>query len=156
MTQYPPDYNRPAARKKAPISLDAWPRPLRWAYWVFVLAAIVMTVSGLVGWFDHPEPATGAWAEYFQNNRHFVAGANLVAAVIISVLAPQLSRAMKHARTGLAAVVFISCFFNIAAIAVGVGGLMLVVIVVLLLTATVLMYRPQANEFIRERNRERL
>ena len=81
---------------------------------------------------------------------------NLAAAIIIALVAPQLARAMKHARTILAAVVGLSCFFNIAAIAIGAGGLLLVAIPFLLLGATVLMYRPDANEFIRENNRPTL
>ena len=156
MTNYPKDYNREARRKPEPVDLTVWPKDLRWAYWVFVAAAVVMAASGLVGFFGQNQEATGEFAEFLKANRHFVSAVNLGGAVIIALIAPQLSRAMKHGRSILAAVVGLGSFCNVAAIAIGAGGLLLVLIVALLVTATYLMYRPAPNEFVRERNRPRL
>ena len=153
---FPHDYNRAARGQKKPVDLEVWPNSLKYAYWVFVVAAVYLALTGLAGFFGPGDSSKTAFSQFRAENRHFVSWTNLAAAIIIALVAPQLARAMKHARTILAAVVGLSCFFNIAAIAIGAGGLLLVAIPFLLLGATVLMYRPDANEFIRENNRPTL
>ena len=37
----PRDYNRAARNTSAKENLDAWPRQLRWAYWVLVVSAVI-------------------------------------------------------------------------------------------------------------------
>lgn len=156
MTNYPKDYNRTPAKDRGPVDLTVWPKELRWAYWAFVVAAVIMVVSGLAGFFYQADNLPADVAGFLNSNRLFLSWSNIIGAVIIAVFAPQLSRPMKHARSVLAAVVGLSCFFNIAAIAIGVGGLSLIGIVVALLAGTYLMYRPVPNEYVRENTRYRL
>ena len=52
----PRDYNRAARNTLAKEGLDVWPRPLRWAYWVLVVSAVIMLVSGMVGIFGSGGP----------------------------------------------------------------------------------------------------
>lgn len=152
---FPQDYNRRPKKEREPLDLTVWPKDLTWAYWVFVAAAVVMVVSALAGFFAQ-DSSTGALSDFLRSNRMFVAWANLIGALIIAFVAPQLARPMKHARSILAAVTGLSAFFNIAAVAIGAGGLFLIVIVILLVAGTYLMYRPDPNEFVRERTRPTL
>ncbi len=152
-SQFPPDYNRPDPARQVPRDLSVWPRELRWSYWVFVAAAVVMVVSALAAFFGPGDTATGELADYLHANRQFMAWTNLAGALVIVLVAPQLARPMKHARTILAAVAGIVSFLNILAIAVRVGGLLLILIVLLLVAGLVLMYRPGPNAFVKEHTR---
>lgn len=149
---FPHDYNRRPAGRREPLDVSVWPKDLRWAYWVFVAAAIVMVVSALAGFFA-TDSSSGEAAEFLRSNRTFVAWSNLIGAIVIAFIAPQLARPMKHARSVLAAVTGLSAFCNIAAVAIGAGGLFLIAIVIFLVAGTYLMYRPDPNVFVRERTR---
>ena len=65
------DYNRAARNSSAKENLDAWPRQLRWAYWVLVVSAVIMLVSGMVGIFGsggpQVEPQNAQVAEYLHS-----------------------------------------------------------------------------------------
>ena len=95
----PRDYNRAARNTSASQNLDAWPRPLRWAYWVLVVSAVLMLVSGLVGIFGsggpQVEPQNPQVAEYLHSNRLFVAVTNTVGAVVLALFAAQLASGSK-------------------------------------------------------------
>ena len=98
----PRDYNRAARNTSAKESLDAWPRPLRWAYWVLVVSAVIMLVSGMVGIFGsggpQAEPQNAQVAEYLHSNRLFVAVTNSVGAILLALFAAQLAGGSKWAR----------------------------------------------------------
>ncbi len=84
-------------------------------------------------------------ARYLQTNRNVVAWANLGGGIGIAVLAPHLHR-LRWARHLLCALVGLACFINVAAVALGVGGLVLLAIPVLTLAATLAMFRSQAQD----------
>lgn len=151
----PRDYNRPT-RPAQEVDPNHAPAVLRWAYWVLVVAAIVMLTSAMVGIFGEAGsqhlPASEAVAEYLRTNRYFVAISNMVAAVIIALIAAQLTTGSRWPRRIITVVIAFTLFSNIAALALGVGGLALLFIPMLLMVALVLLYRPAANRFINSHN----
>ena len=152
----PRDYNRAARNTSAKESLDAWPRPLRWAYWVLVVSAVIMLVSGMVGIFGsggpQVEPQNAQVAEYLHSNRLFVAVTNAVGAILLSLFAAQLAGGSKWARRIITAVIAFALFTNIAALALGIGGLGLLIIPITLIVALALLFQPQSNRFIKDRS----
>lgn len=151
MTEYPQDLNRAGRQARAKQLGDGTqvPAALRVATMLFTLAAILAIGSALVGLFATPDAGTGEVADFVHGNRRFVSILNIIGGIVIAAFAPQMSRPLKHARTVLAVTVFIVSFANIAAIAIGIGGLFLVAVPVLLMAATYAMFRPAANEFVR-------
>ena len=141
----PFDYNR-ASRKDSRWEGTVCPPSLRWAYWVLVAAAVVMLTSGLVAFFG------GQSAGMPAGDQLFVAVSNVVGALVIAVAAAQLSGGNKWARRVCTTAAALCIFFNVAALALGVGGIALLLIPILLAVAILLMFRPTANEFIREQN----
>lgn len=152
----PRDYNRAARNTSASQNLDAWPRPLRWAYWVLVVSAVLMLVSGMVGIFGsggpQVEPQNVQVAEYLHENRLFVAVTNAVGAVVLALFAAQLASGSKWARRIITIVIAIALFNNIAALALGIGGLSLLIIPISLIIALALLFQPQSNRFIKDRS----
>lgn len=152
----PRDYNRAARNTSAKENLDAWPRPLRWAYWVLVVSAVIMLVSGMVGIFGsggpQVEPQNAQVAEYLHSNRLFVAVTNAVGAILLSLFAAQLAGGSKWARRIITAVIAFALFTNIAALALGIGGLGLLIIPITLIVALALLFQPQSNRFIKDRS----
>ena len=140
----PRDYNRAARNTSAKENLDAWPRPLRWAYWVLVVSAVIMLVSGMVGIFGsggpQVEPQNAQVAEYLHSNRLFVAVTNAVGAILLALFAAQLAGGSKWARR------------IITALALGIGGLGLLIIPITLIVALALLFQPQSNRFIKDRS----
>lgn len=159
----PVDYNR-ADRKQAGHKQSAAdtagaggaPKSLRFAYWVLVIAAIIMLVSGMIGMFGdsgaEEVAASKQIADYLSRNRNFVAISNIVCALVMALCAPQLPHGSKWSRRIITIAIAFSLFVNIAAMALGVGGLGLVAIPVVLAVALLLLYRPDSNQFMRERN----
>ena len=152
----PRDYNRPVHNITQDQDLSTWPHPLRWAYWVLVVAAVIMLVSGMVGIFGgggvQVEPSDSRIAEYVRSNRLFVSAFNIIGAIILALFSAQLATGSKWARRIISVVIAITLFFNIAALARGIGGLGLLFIAVTLLIAVVLLFRPQSNRFIAHRS----
>ena len=152
----PRDYNRAARNTSAKESLDAWPRPLRWAYWVLVVSAVIMLVSGMVGIFGsggpQVEPQNAQVAEYLHSNRLFVAVTNAVGAILLALFAAQLASGSKWARRIITAVIAFALFTNIAALALGIGGLGLLIIPITLIVVLALLFQPQSNRFIKDRS----
>ena len=152
----PRDYNRAARNTSAKESVDAWPRPLRWAYWVLVVSAVIMLVSGMVGIFGsggpQVEPQNAQVAEYLHSNRLFVAVTNAVGAILLALFAAQLASGSKWARRIITAVIAFALFTNIAALALGIGGLGLLIIPITLIVALALLFQPQSNRFIKDRS----
>ena len=152
----PRDYNRAARNSSANQNLDMWPRPLRWAYWVLVVSAVIMLVSGMVGIFGsggpQAEPQNAQVAEYLHSNRLFVAVTNAVGAILLALFAAQLAAGSKWARRIITVVIAFALFTNIAALALGIGGLGLLIIPITLLVALALLFQPQSNRFIKDRS----
>ncbi len=152
----PRDYNRAARNTSAKENLDAWPRQLRWAYWVLVVSAVIMLVSGMVGIFGsggpQVEPQNAQVAEYLHSNRLFVAVTNAVGAILLALFAAQLASGSKWARRIITAVIAFALFTNIVALALGIGGLGLLIIPITLIVALALLFQPQSNRFIKDRS----
>ena len=152
----PRDYNRAARNTSAKENLDAWPRQLRWAYWVLVVSAVIMLVSGMVGIFGsggpQVEPQNAQVAEYLHSNRLFVAVTNAVGAILLALFAAQLASGSKWARRIITAVIAFALFTNIAALALGIGGIGLLIIPITLIVALALLFQPQSNRFIKDRS----
>lgn len=91
----PRDYNRPVHNITQDQDLSTWPHPLRWAYWVLVVAAVIMLVSGMVGIFGgggvQVEPSDSRIAEYVRSNRLFVSAFNIIGAIILALFSAQLA-----------------------------------------------------------------
>ncbi len=152
----PRDYNRAARNTSAKENLDAWPRQLRWAYWVLVVSAVIMLVSGMAGIFGsggpQVEPQNAQVAEYLHSNRLFVAVTNSVGAILLALFAAQLASGSKWARRIITAVIAFALFTNIVALALGIGGLGLLIIPITLIVALALLFQPQSNRFIKDRS----
>ena len=152
----PRDYNRAARNSSANQNFDAWPRPLRWAYWVLVVSAVLMLVSGMVVIFGsgepQVEPSNAQVAEYLHSNRLFVAVTNIIGAILLALFAAQLAGGSKWARRIITAVIAFALFTNIAALALGIGGLGLLIIPIALIIALALVFQPQSTRFIKARS----
>lgn len=155
---FPGMYTSPDDPNRAPRSTatgaedNTWPTSLRWGYYLSVAAAVVMVLTGLVvftqDWQGDPEAAADV-IDAFRRNLRFVGGFNIVAGLMIAALAAQLQAGGKISRRVLLVVFALAVFFNIAAFAIQVGGLAMVLIVLLLAVAAVLIFRPDANRYIR-------
>ena len=152
----PRDYNRAARNSSANQNFDAWPRPLRWAYWVLVVSAVLMLVSGMVVIFGsgepQVEPSNAQVAEYLHSNRLFVAVTNIIGAILLALFAAQLAGGSKWSRRIITAVIAFALFTNIAALALGIGGLGLLIIPIALIIALALLFQPQSTRFIKARS----
>ena len=115
-----------------------------------------MLVSGMVGIFGsggpQVEPQNAQVAEYLHENRLFVAVTNAVGAVVLALFAAQLASGSKWARRIITIVIAIALFNNIAALALGIGGLSLLIIPISLIIALALLFQPQSNRFIKDRS----
>lgn len=151
----PKDYNRPS-RPVDNTDPSVAPPALAWAYWVLVGAAIVMLTSAMVGIFgagdSQGRAPSEAVSEYLRSNRRFVSGVNAIAALVMAIAATQLKSGSKWPRRIITVAIALTLFTNIAALALGVGGLALLFIPMLLMVALVLLYRPAVNRFIKSHN----
>ena len=81
-------------------------------------------------------------------NRYWIAGVNIVGAIIFSVISPQLAQGSKLGRRIITVTAAIVLFIIVAGFLIGVSGFFLVIIPVLIAIALLLMFRPAANDFI--------
>ncbi|QGU03670.1 hypothetical protein CETAM_01930 [Corynebacterium comes] len=148
----PDDPNRGPRKQSPGKDGDTWPNSLRWGYYVSVAAAIFMVFTGLVVLTQDVAGDSGASADMIQafgRNVRFIGAFNIIAGLVIAALAAQLKVGGRISRRVLAAVFALAVFFNTAAFAIQVGGFAMVLIVVLLGVAAVMLFRPDANEYIR-------
>ena len=145
----PVDYNRSYTPPSVPQELA--PAPLRWAYWVLIVAAVIMLCAGLVGFFGTgAEPVTeepGA----VKFNRYLIAGTNVIGTIIFSLTAPQLAQGSKIGRRVITATSCVVLFVIVAGYLIGVSGFFLILIPIFIATALVMMFRPSANAYIAEK-----
>ena len=148
--QGPVDYNR---KYKAPrIPQETSPASLRWAYWVLVVAAVVMLCAGFIGIFGtggEPEIEEPGAVKF---NRYLIAGTNIIGAIIFSLFSPQLAQGSKVARRVITATAAVALFVIVAGFLIGVSGFFLVIIPILIAVAMVLMFRPAANDYISKKS----
>lgn len=147
----PVDYNRPLTPAEEADPQRA-PGCLRAAYWVLVGAAIVLLASGLVGLFGTahlgapPDPAV---AEYLRRNRSFVSYSNIACAIAIALCAAHLFGGSRWPRRVITVASALSLFVNIAAMALGIGGLALLIIPLALMVALALLFRPAVGRYLK-------
>lgn len=148
----PDDPNRGPRRNTAGDDDGTWPNSLRWGYYLSVAAAVLMVFTGLmVLTRDHAgDPGASAEViEAFRRNVRFIGAFDVIAGLVIAALAAQLKAGGRISRRVLAAVVAVAVFFNVAAFAIQVGGFAMLLIVLLLAAAAVMIFRPDANRYMR-------
>lgn len=145
----PTDYNRFGRSEPAELGVGGQPRPLRWAHWLLIGGAIILLTSSFVGFFG-ADSAGEAIAESAasRTNRLFVAGANFFGGFLLALMAPSMLQGAKTSRRVITVVIALVLFFNIAALALGLAGLIVLLIPVLLAFALLFMYRPSVNRFM--------
>lgn len=144
--QGPVDYNRGYTPPRIPHKVS--PASLRWAYWILVVAAVVMLCAGLFGIFGTGAEPVVEEPGPVKFNRYLIAGINIVGAIIISVTSPQLAQGSKLARRIITVTAAVVLFVIVAGFLIGVSGFFLVVIPVLVAAGLLLMFRPASNDFI--------
>lgn len=153
----PDDPNR-GPRRSASDAPGTWPSSLRWGYYVLVATAILLVLVGMIAlaqdYGGDPEAAPEVIDAYHRNVR-FIGVYNIIAGLVVAALGAQLKSGGKISRRVLAGVIALTIFFNIAAFAIQVGGLAMVAICVLLGVAAVMVFRPDANAYIRRMSDER-
>ena len=150
----PNDPNR-GPRRTPGVESDTWPATLRWGYYLTVAAAILMVLTGMVGLaqdFGGDPDASREVIDAYHRNVRFIGVYNIIAGLFIAALGAQLKSGGRISRRVLAGVIAVSIFFNIAAFAIQVGGLALVAICVLLGVAAVLVFRPDSNDYMRQKS----
>ncbi len=128
-----------------------WPKALRWGYYLAVAAAVLLILSGLVMGSEGYTGDPGVDQELidaFLRNVRFLGGYNIVAGLVLAALAAQLKKGGKLSRRWLTGVIALTLFFNVAALAIQVGGFGLGLIVVLLALVALLIFRPSANRYV--------
>ncbi|MEY8577059.1 hypothetical protein AALI21_01950 [Corynebacteriaceae bacterium 6-324] len=143
--QGPVDYNRKYTPPRVPQEVS--PGPLRWAYWILVVAAVVMLCAGFIGIFGTgAEPVEEPGAVKF--NRYLLAGTNIIGAIVFSLVSPQLAQGSKLARRIITGTAVVVLFVVVAGFLIGVSGFFLIIIPVLLAAALLMMFRPSSNDYI--------
>lgn len=128
-----------------------WPKALRWGYYLAVAAAVLMVFSGMVMISEGYTGDPGVDQEFidaFLDNVRFLGGYNIIAGLVLAILAAQLKKGGKLSRRWLTGVIALTLFFNVAALAIQVGGFGLGLIVVLLALVALLIFRPASNRYI--------
>lgn len=156
----PIDYNRRPRRtqKDGEQDTSTWPAQLRIAYWVFVVAAVIMLTAGIVGIGASTKVVTGIGPEardFITFNVRFAAISNIVGAVVIAACAAQLAGGSTWARRAIVLVSAYAMFVNVAALIVGVGELLLLFIPMVLMVGIYFLFHPNSNAFIKARRLER-
>lgn len=130
-----------------------WPKALRYGVVLTLVAAVLMLVSGLfILQYANLDDAPLDIAQTFQTNKWVVGIGNIVLALFMTVAASYLRRGSRVARRWLSVLLFLAGGLNLAGFVVSVAGLAAIVIIAFVAFAAMFLYRPAANEFIRERN----
>lgn len=145
----PSDYNRLSRASRALRPDNGCPRALRAAYWVLLAAAIIMLTTGMVSFLGTGAPVPEA-PEFLRTNRITVGVVNTVGAILMAIFATQLPQGSLWARRICVIVAALTLFTNVAALALGIGGITLIITPILLVIALLLLFRPESTTFLRE------
>ncbi|WP_291313279.1 hypothetical protein [Corynebacterium sp. UBA2622] len=140
--------NDPNRRYDVPAG-ETWPAPLRLAFRLLVIAAVLMLLSGmmmLAGGF--PDGADEAFRDVFMLNMRFAAVGDILLGLGIGGCAAYLERGSRAARRWAAVLAAAGIFLNIAAFALKVSSWASFVIVLILAVAAWFMFRPASNAYI--------
>lgn len=147
-----PNPNDPNRRSDFTLPEDgSWPVQLRRGFALILIAAVLMILTGLLqlaGGFPGDPDMDFAFIRTYMFNLRITAVWNIVAAIILALLAAQLSKGNRIARRWLAAVIGLSSAMNLISFLLGVTGFAGVLILVLLVLALLFLFRPSSNAFM--------
>ncbi|QYH20332.1 hypothetical protein JKI95_05490 [Corynebacterium aquatimens] len=132
---------------------EAWPGSLRIGYWLVLIAAVMMLLTGMLMLSaGAPEEIDAETLKQFTTNMRIVAVGNIVLGLGLTALASYFERGSKQARRWASGLIGLTIFLNFAGFYVGVSGWATFAIVVLLGLAVFFMFRPAANSFVDHRS----
>lgn len=147
-----PDPNDRNRRTSVELPADgSWPVQLRWGFVLILVGAVLMLLTALLqltGGYPGDPDADYDVINYFMRNLRFTAYGNILAAVILTVLATRLRSGNKVARRWITGVIVLVCALNIVSYLLGIAGFGSVLIMVLLILALLMIFRPSSNAFI--------
>lgn len=126
------------------------PRPMRWGFTLAVIGAVIMLVAGFILLGSVGTSRTEVPAEVvgtYVMNQRIVAWGNIVAALALAALSPQLLKGRY--RGWWAGFTVLGIVANALGLFVRVAGSASVLIIALLAFAAVFVYRPVCNHFVR-------
>lgn len=147
-----PDPNDPNRRQRVPVG-SIWPPALRVAYWLIMVAAVLMVLMALLMLqAGVPEGLDTQVVASFRTNMRIVAASNIVLALCLAACAVYVQRGSRLARRWAGLFVGLAVFVNFAGFFVQVASWAAIFIVVLLVIAIFALFRPAANAFVDERS----
>lgn len=130
-----------------------WPGSLRAAYYVALVAAVLLLLSSMLMLASGaPKDAGAEFAQAFATNMRIVAWTDILLGLIVAGCAAFFERGSKGARRLFAAAVAIAVFVNLAGFFVGVAGWSAFAVTLLLVAALFFAFRPAANAFVDARS----
>ncbi len=149
---YRPDPDDPNRRRDVVLPEDgSWPGQLRWGFALILVTAVLMIATSLLqltGGFPGNPDADYAFIESYMFNLRITAVWNIVAALVMALLAVRLRTGHKPARRWLAAVIALTSAVNLMSFLLSVTGFAGILIMVLLILALLLIFRPSSNAFV--------
>ena len=131
---------------------DTYPAIVKGAFFVYIATACLMILAGLIvgtaGYTGEAGVSPDVRAAVVRNQR-FVAVFNIVAALVIAVLASRLKSGSSMSRKWLLGVVLVVVIADLLAFVVKAGGFAFGIIPVLLAAAGLAMYSEPANTYFR-------
>lgn len=147
-----PDPNDPNRRQRVPVG-SIWPPALRVAYWLIMVAAVLMVLMALLMLqAGVPEGLDTQVVASFRTNMRIVAASNIVLALCLTTCAAYFQRGSRPARRWAGLFVGLAVFVNFAGFFVQVASWAAIFIVVVLVIAIFASFRPAANAFVDERS----
>ena len=145
----PNDLNR---RHDVTLPADGdWPTSLKIGHRLSLAAAVLLLLTGFImlsGYQGDPN-ADLDYIDALMSNQRFTGAVNIIAGILIALLAAQLRGGGKISRRWLAGVIALTIFVNVAAFAIQTAGVASIAAVVLLAVAALFLFRPAANLYIR-------
>lgn len=127
------------------------PRTISWGYWLLVIIAILMVVTGLILMTTQPPAnvaADTAMVQSVRRNLVFVGAFNLVAGILIAALAPQLRKGGKTSRRWLLGVIVVSALANLLSFVIMREPFSLALITAMLMIGGLVIFQPSATGYM--------
>lgn len=131
------------------------PRTISWSYWLLVVIAILMVVTGLILVTTQPPANVDATAESIQavrRNLVFVGAVNLIGGILIAALAPQLRKGSRKSRRWLLGVIVVAALANLLSFVIMREPFSLALITAMLMISGVVIFQPSATGYINRIN----
>ncbi|AWB83290.1 hypothetical protein [Corynebacterium liangguodongii] len=124
------------------------PGELRAAYWLAVVAAVLMLVTGMVLLsVGFPEGAAEEARAAFMRNMRVAAFGNIALAIGLAVSAPLVSARVRGARAWASVCIAGAIFLNVAAFFMRVTSWASFAVVIVLTLSLFFMFRPAVNAY---------